>query len=349
MARALINVPAKAKRGEVDRDQDADLAPDGDRLSPWHQRASIPRDIITALRRHLQRRGDFPRRALSRHRRQSFHHLLHGRHRERHHRFNGPATTASRRPSRPRSRWNERARRARPARHRRRAARPCPASPPISRSTSAAPPTTDEPPRPRPCRTTTRPIPACCGCWTARRCGAQGGRGGQAPAPTATARPRKHEGRRRALSGLRRGAADARSTSKGASTSAAPSSSRPRRSPSRARTCWRSPPTSRSQSRGMPIAIASDASRGRSSRRARHFRTRQGQLNLACAQLPRRQLGPEAGRHRHPAGAPDRLPALPPRMAELGSLQRRLRNCLIGMRAEPYAYGAPEYVALELS
>jgi sulfur-oxidizing protein SoxA len=32
----------------------------------------------------------------------------------------------------------------------------------------------------------------------------------------------------------------------------------------------------------------------------------------------------------------------------MGSLKRRLRNCLIGMRAEPYAYDAPEYVALEL-
>jgi sulfur-oxidizing protein SoxA len=31
----------------------------------------------------------------------------------------------------------------------------------------------------------------------------------------------------------------------------------------------------------------------------------------------------------------------------MGSLQRRLRNCMIGMRAEPYTYGAPEYVALE--
>ena len=31
----------------------------------------------------------------------------------------------------------------------------------------------------------------------------------------------------------------------------------------------------------------------------------------------------------------------------LGSLQRRLRNCMIGVRAEPYAYGAPEYVELE--
>ena len=32
----------------------------------------------------------------------------------------------------------------------------------------------------------------------------------------------------------------------------------------------------------------------------------------------------------------------------LGSLQRRLRNCMIGLRAEPYAYGAPEYVDMEV-
>ena len=32
----------------------------------------------------------------------------------------------------------------------------------------------------------------------------------------------------------------------------------------------------------------------------------------------------------------------------MGSLQRRLRNCFIGVRAEPYAYGSPEFVSLEL-
>jgi sulfur-oxidizing protein SoxA len=32
----------------------------------------------------------------------------------------------------------------------------------------------------------------------------------------------------------------------------------------------------------------------------------------------------------------------------MGSLQRRLRNCMTGVRAEPFAYGAPEMVALEL-
>jgi sulfur-oxidizing protein SoxA len=32
----------------------------------------------------------------------------------------------------------------------------------------------------------------------------------------------------------------------------------------------------------------------------------------------------------------------------LGSLHRRLRSCSIGVRAEPYAYGAQEHVNLEL-
>lgn len=32
----------------------------------------------------------------------------------------------------------------------------------------------------------------------------------------------------------------------------------------------------------------------------------------------------------------------------LGSLQRRLRNCMTGVRAEPFAYGAQEMVELEL-
>ena len=32
----------------------------------------------------------------------------------------------------------------------------------------------------------------------------------------------------------------------------------------------------------------------------------------------------------------------------LGSLQRRLRNCMAGVRAQPWPLGAPELVALEL-
>jgi sulfur-oxidizing protein SoxA len=47
-------------------------------------------------------------------------------------------------------------------------------------------------------------------------------------------------------------------------------------------------------------------------------------------------------------GHPNGYPLYRLEWQSLGSLQRRLRNCLIGMRAEPYAYGADEYVDLEL-
>jgi sulfur-oxidizing protein SoxA len=32
----------------------------------------------------------------------------------------------------------------------------------------------------------------------------------------------------------------------------------------------------------------------------------------------------------------------------VGSLQRRMRGCMTGIRAEPYDYGSPEFAALEL-
>jgi sulfur-oxidizing protein SoxA len=101
------------------------------------------------------------------------------------------------------------------------------------------------------------------------------------------------------------------------------------------------------QSRGMPID-ASDArlkpfvEAGRAL-----FTGRQGQLNLACAQCHddnwRQKLAGNPLTQAHPTGYP--LYRL--EWQAVGSLQRRLRNCLIGMRVEPYAYGSPEYVALE--
>jgi sulfur-oxidizing protein SoxA len=78
------------------------------------------------------------------------------------------------------------------------------------------------------------------------------------------------------------------------------------------------------------------------------FYLRQGQLNLSCAQCHndnwRGRLAGSAITQAHPTGYP--LYRL--EWQSMGSLQRRLRNCLIGMRAEPFDYGAPDYVALEL-
>jgi sulfur-oxidizing protein SoxA len=103
------------------------------------------------------------------------------------------------------------------------------------------------------------------------------------------------------------------------------------------------------QSRGLPIEIAvpEKAKPFLESGRAA-FNRRQGQLNLACAQchdaLPGNKLAGNPIPQAHPTGYPIyRL-----EWQGLGSLQRRLRNCMIGVRAEPYAYGSPEFVELEL-
>ena len=103
------------------------------------------------------------------------------------------------------------------------------------------------------------------------------------------------------------------------------------------------------QSRGVAIDVAIDErtkpffEAGRA-----FFQRRQGQLNLACAQCHddnwSQRLAGSAITQAHPTGYP--LYRL--EWQSLGSLQRRLRNCLFGMRAESYAYGAPEYIDLEL-
>ncbi|MBM3546090.1 MAG: sulfur oxidation c-type cytochrome SoxA [Alphaproteobacteria bacterium] len=81
---------------------------------------------------------------------------------------------------------------------------------------------------------------------------------------------------------------------------------------------------------------------------AEAFNRRQGQLNLSCAQCHEDNRGRKLAGATIPQAHPTGYPIYRLEWQSLGSLQRRLRNCLIGMRAEPYAYGAPEYVALEL-
>jgi hypothetical protein len=49
-----------------------------------------------------------------------------------------------------------------------------------------------------------------------------------------------------------------------------------------------------------------------------------------------------------PQAQPTGYPVYRLEWQELGSLQRRFRNCLIGMRAETYPYGAIDYIELEL-
>jgi sulfur-oxidizing protein SoxA len=103
------------------------------------------------------------------------------------------------------------------------------------------------------------------------------------------------------------------------------------------------------QSRGMAIApdtapeLEPFVAKGRD-----FFMHRQGQLNLGCTNCH------DDNWDKHLAGSavtqaiPNGYPIYRLEWQSLGSLQRRLRNCITGMRAENFSYGAPELVELEL-
>jgi len=100
------------------------------------------------------------------------------------------------------------------------------------------------------------------------------------------------------------------------------------------------------QSRGMPIevsAIPSHLDAGRA-----FFHKRQGQLNLACAQCHDDNWGKKLAGTPIPQAHPTGYPLYRLEWQGMGSLTRRLRNCLTGMRAELLPHGAPELVDLEL-
>jgi sulfur-oxidizing protein SoxA len=103
------------------------------------------------------------------------------------------------------------------------------------------------------------------------------------------------------------------------------------------------------QSRGIAIEANTDPQLEPFIARGRDlFMQRQGQLNLGCANCHDdnwdKRLAGSAITQGHPTGYP--LYRL--EWQSLGSLQRRLRNCITGIRAQTYDYGAPELVELEL-
>ena len=103
------------------------------------------------------------------------------------------------------------------------------------------------------------------------------------------------------------------------------------------------------QSRGMPIETTEDPQLEPFVAKGRElFMQRQGQLNLGCTNCHDdnwdKKLAGSPITQAHPTGYPIyRL-----EWQSLGSLQRRLRACITGIRAQAYDFGAPELVELEL-
>jgi len=101
------------------------------------------------------------------------------------------------------------------------------------------------------------------------------------------------------------------------------------------------------QSRGMPIESKDGRLDPFIEIGREMFNRRQGQLDLDCAQCHDDNSGRKLAGIPMPQAHPTGYPAYRLEWQTLGSLQRRLRNCMSGMRAETYSYGSPEYVALE--
>jgi L-cysteine S-thiosulfotransferase len=103
------------------------------------------------------------------------------------------------------------------------------------------------------------------------------------------------------------------------------------------------------QSRGFPIKLSIDERTRPFLEAGREiFHRRQGQLNLACALCHDDNWGKRLAGSVIPQAHPTGYPLYRLEWQGLGSLERRLRNCLTGMRAQAPEFGADEFVDLEL-
>jgi sulfur-oxidizing protein SoxA len=77
------------------------------------------------------------------------------------------------------------------------------------------------------------------------------------------------------------------------------------------------------------------------------WQQRLGQLHMACLHCHDQRAGLRLGGAVIPQGHATGYPIYRLEWQAMGSLQRRLRGCITGVRAEPWAPDAPEWIALE--
>jgi sulfur-oxidizing protein SoxA len=103
------------------------------------------------------------------------------------------------------------------------------------------------------------------------------------------------------------------------------------------------------QSRGMPVAVDVTGAAQPAFERAREFyATRRGQMNLACASCHVQNTGKRLLAETISEGHGNGYPAYRLEWQAVGSLQRRLRACLYGIRASLPPEGADVLTELEL-
>lgn len=102
------------------------------------------------------------------------------------------------------------------------------------------------------------------------------------------------------------------------------------------------------QSRGLPVAPPDDPRLREARQRGEAlWRTRLGQLDLSCAQCHDERAGLRLGGNLIPQGRANGYPLYRLEWQSVGSLQRRLRNCMTGVRAQAPSYGDEALVELE--
>lgn len=102
-------------------------------------------------------------------------------------------------------------------------------------------------------------------------------------------------------------------------------------------------------SRGVPISVATSGPAARYYETGRaYFFQRKGQLNLACSQCHNEHWGDRLRGDTISQGHGNAFPAYRLEWQTFGSLQRRLRDCDAGIRAQPLEYGSEVYTAVEL-
>jgi sulfur-oxidizing protein SoxA len=103
------------------------------------------------------------------------------------------------------------------------------------------------------------------------------------------------------------------------------------------------------QSQGMAMAVKVDGPAEASFERGRAFYyERHGQMNISCAQCHEQNWGKRLLRETISQGHPTAFPAYRLEWQALGSLDRRLRACLFGVRAQMPPPGSQDLVDVAL-
>ena len=103
------------------------------------------------------------------------------------------------------------------------------------------------------------------------------------------------------------------------------------------------------QSRGLPVLAGTHPQLDAARERGRQiYQQRIGQINLSCAQCHDQLAGRKLAGNPIPQGHVNGYPTYRLEWQGLGSLQRRVRNCMSGVRAEPLAIDSSEMLELEV-